>query len=244
MRFILEDIRKISVFRKNTDIFLFLISRTLEFASARHPRTLNCRSRVEKREKMNQTMKVNAVENTAGRAKSRSVQKLASAGICLAISLVLPFITGQIPEIGSMLSPMHIPVLLCGFICGWQYGFAVGAVAPILRYLLFGMPPIFPTGIAMAFELAAYGACAGILYQKMSKKVSSVYVSLIGAMLIGRMVWGVARFLMALLFGVEFSFAAFLGGAFLTAVPGIICHIALIPVLVIGLRKAGCCYNE
>ena len=99
-------------------------------------------------------MKVNAVENTAGRTKSRSVQKLTSAGICLAISLVLPFITGQIPEIGSMLSPMHIPVLLCGFICGWQYGLAVGAVAPILRYLLFGMPPIFPTGIAMAFELA------------------------------------------------------------------------------------------
>lgn len=193
---------------------------------------------------MNQSMGMKAVGDTLERGKSRSVQKLTASGICLALCLVLPFITGQIPEIGSMLSPMHIPVLLCGFICGWQYGLAVGAIAPVLRYLLFGMPPVFPTGAAMAFELAAYGACAGILYKMLAKKASNVYVSLVGSMIAGRIVWGVARFLMAFLFGVEFSLAAFLSGAFITAVPGIICHIVLIPVLVIGLRKAGCCYNE
>lgn len=193
---------------------------------------------------INQTIRVKAVENTMGRENGRSVQRLTASGICLALCLVLPFITGQIPEIGNMLSPMHIPVLLCGFICGWQYGLAVGAIAPVLRYLLFGMPPIFPTGIAMAFELASYGACAGILYRMLSKKTWNIYVSLAGAMLVGRVVWGAVRFLMALLFHVEFSFAAFLSGAFITAVPGIICHIVLIPALVIGLRKAGCCYNE
>lgn len=187
---------------------------------------------------MNQETKAIETKST------KSVRKLTASGICLALCLVLPFLTGQIPEVGSMLCPMHIPVLLCGLLCGWQYGLVVGVIAPLLRYLLFGMPPIFPTGISMAFELAAYGAVSGILLKKLPEKVFSVYGALIGAMLAGRFVWGAVRFLMALLFGVEFSFAAFVGGAFITAVPGIICHIVLIPVLAFGLRRAGFRYNE
>ena len=68
------------------------------------------------------------------------VQNLALSAMFMAIGLVLPFLTGQIPQIGSMLLPMHLPVLLCGLICGWQYGGLVGFVLPLLRYLLFGMP--------------------------------------------------------------------------------------------------------
>jgi len=70
----------------------------------------------------------------------------------IAIGLVLPFFTGQIPQIGRMLLPMHIPVFLCGLICGWKYGLMVGFILPLLRYAVFGMPVIFPNGIAMAFE--------------------------------------------------------------------------------------------
>lgn len=193
---------------------------------------------------MDQVKEVKLQKEVGIKSESRSIQRLTASGICLTLCLVLPFLTGQIPQIGSMLSPMHIPVLLCGFICGWQYGLCVGLVAPLLRYLLFGMPPIFPTGISMAFELAVYGAAAGILYKRLPKKAWAVYASLIGAMCAGRIVWGVVRFAMALLFGVEFSFAAFISGAFVTAVPGIICHIVLIPILVIGLRKAGLCFHE
>ena len=87
---------------------------------------------------------------------------------------------------------VHIPVLLCGFICGWPYGLIVGLIAPILRFLLFGMPPIFPTGIAMSFELAAYGMVCGILYKKLPKTIPNIYFSLIGSMLAGRIVWGIA----------------------------------------------------
>ena len=87
--------------------------------------------------------------------KNENVKNVVNAALCLALCMALPFLTGQIPQIGSALSPMHIPVLLCGFICGWPYGLIVGLIAPILRFLLFGMPPIFPTGIAMSFELAA-----------------------------------------------------------------------------------------
>ena len=99
-----------------------------------------------------------------------STRKLTLSALFLALGLVLPLITGQIPQIGKMLLPMHIPVLLCGMVCGWPYGLAVGAVMPLLRGLLFGMPVLYPTGIGMAFELAAYGAVIGLLYAKLNKR--------------------------------------------------------------------------
>ena len=120
------------------------------------------------------------------------LRSLIYAALCLALCLYLPFLTGQIPQIGKALSPMHIPVLLCGFLCGWPYALAVGFIAPFLRFLLFHMPEM-PMGIAMAFELAAYGLLASLLYRALPKKPGNVYVSLIGAMLGGRIVWGVAR---------------------------------------------------
>ncbi len=81
---------------------------------------------------------------------SRRTRKMTYAALYLGIALVLPFITGQIPEIGAMLCPMHIPVLLCGFLCGWPWGLAVGFIAPLLRSVLFGMPVLFPSAVAMA----------------------------------------------------------------------------------------------
>ena len=102
--------------------------------------------------------------------QSRGIRKLVLSAMFMAIGLVLPFITGQIQQIGNMLLPMHIPVLLCGLICGWQYGAIVGFILPLLRYVLFGMPPIFPTGVSMTFELAAYGAVIGLIMQRLSRK--------------------------------------------------------------------------
>jgi len=165
-------------------------------------------------------------------------RRMIYSALYLAIALVLPFITGQIPEIGAMLSPMHIPVLLCGFVCGWQWGMAVGAIAPLLRSALFGMPPLYPTAVAMTFELAAYGALAGILYRLLPRKTWSVYAALILAMIGGRIVWGAARYLLAGLSGSEFPLSAFFAGAVTGAIPGIILHIVLIPVLVMVLEKA------
>lgn len=170
--------------------------------------------------------------------KNENVKNVVNAALCLALCMVLPFLTGQIPQIGSALSPMHIPVLICGFICGWPYGLVIGFIAPLLRFMLFGMPPVFPTGIAMAFELAAYGTATGILYKKLPKTVSGIYFSLIGSMLTGRIVWGIAMTIIAGVSQAQFSFQAFLAGAFLNAVPGIICHLILVPVIIIALQKA------
>lgn len=172
-----------------------------------------------------------------------SVKKLVLAALCLALCLVLPFLTGQIPQIGAMLSPMHIPVLLCGFLCGWPYALVVGLIAPLLRHVLFGMPPIM-TALVMTFELAAYGAAAGIFYKLLPKKNAYLYVALILAMLAGRVVYGVASLIILGISGSAFTFQAFLTGAFLTAWPGILCHIILIPLIVIALKKANLMPND
>ena len=106
---------------------------------------------------------------------SLQVRKLTYAALYLAIAMVLPFVTGQIPEIGSMLCPMHLPVLLCGFMCGAPWGLAVGFISPLLRSVVFGMPPMYPTAVAMAFEMAVYGGLAGLLYRLLPRKKSTIY---------------------------------------------------------------------
>ena len=174
---------------------------------------------------------------------SQQIRKLTYAALYLAIALVLPFITGQIPEISKALSPMHIPVLLCGFMCGWPWGMAVGFIAPLLRGFLFGMPVLFPSGVAMAFELAVYGAMTGYLYSVLPRKKWITYAVLIIAMIAGRLVWGLAHVVIAGFTGSEFTFAAFLAGAVTGVIPGIILHIVLIPVLVIAMERAGLSLN-
>ena len=182
------------------------------------------------------------------RKQSRGIKKLVLSAMFMAIGLVLPFITGQIQQIGSMLLPMHIPVLFCGLICGWQYGAVVGFVLPLLRYALFGMPPIFPTGVSMSFELAVYGAVIGLIMQQLSKRnttdsgknyVRNLYLALIGAMLAGRIVWGLVRFILARATMQPFTMEMFMAGAFLTAIPGIIVQLILIPGIMAALKRVG-----
>lgn len=170
--------------------------------------------------------------------KRNSLMQLIISAVCLALCMVLPFLTGQIPQIGSALSPMHLPVLLCGFLCGPVYALAVGAAAPQLRFALFGMPPIFPTGVAMCFELAAYGVISSLMYRRLPRKKLSIYAALLIAMVGGRIVWGLVRWLIAGLAGSSFTFTMFLSGALLKAVPGIIVQIVLIPLLVMAIERA------
>ena len=169
-------------------------------------------------------------------SKTKSLRTVL-AGMFLALALTLPFLTAQLPQLGHYLAPMHVPVLLCGFFCGPVWGLAVGFVAPLLRFFLFGMPPIFPTGIAMCFELAAYGFVSGALYKALPEKKPYIYVSLIGAMLAGRLCWGAVK---AVLYGLgksDFGVAAFVSGAFIDALPAIAVQIIIIPVLVMALKK-------
>lgn len=170
---------------------------------------------------------------------STKTKRLVISALLLAAGLVLPFLTGGIPNFGRMLLPMHLPVLLCGFVCGWKWGLLVGFVTPLLRSVLFGMPPMVPTALAMAFEMAGYGAVAGLLYQRLRPGRGRVYVALIGAMLAGRAVWGLASWLIyALLTQSRFALAAFWMGGFVNAWPGMVLQVVLVPLIVMALERA------
>jgi hypothetical protein len=158
----------------------------------------------------------------------------------MAIGFVLPYLTGQIPQIGNMMLPMHIPVLLCGLVCGWKYGLTVGFILPLMRSLLLGMPPLFPIATAMAFELAAYGFIIGFIYNRSRWQcIIALYRSLIIAMIAGRVVWGAA---MTVLLGFgenTFTWQAFTAGALINAIPGIVVQLAIIPAIMVALNRTG-----
>ncbi len=168
----------------------------------------------------------------------KTIRNLVLSAFFLALALILPFLTGQIPQIGNTFLPMHLPVLLCGFLVGGPWGLVVGLIAPILRSLFFGMPPLYPTALAMTFELGAYGLLAGLFYNLFPKKILHLYVSLILAMIGGRLVWGLATLALLGIRGEGFTAAAFLSGAVLNAVPGIVIQLVLIPAIVFALQRA------
>lgn len=169
--------------------------------------------------------------------KQNNTLNLALSAMFLALAFVLPFLTGQIPQIGSMLCPMHIPVILCGFICGAPWGFVVGMTAPLLRSVTLGMPTLFPKAFAMAFELAVYGFVSGLLYRVLPKKKSNIYVSLVIAMIAGRLVWGIVQFCCMGLDATKFGFSAFWTGAVVNALPGIVIQLILIPIIIAVVEK-------
>ena len=169
--------------------------------------------------------------------KNSKIKKLVLAAMFLSIGFVLPLLTGQIKEIGDTLLPMHLPVLLCGFFLGPWFGFAVGLILPFLRSAVFSMPPIYPQAVWMSLELATYGLVVGLIYPRFKKKnLLSVYISLVSAMLLGRVVWGIAKWVLLTSANKNFTFSLFIAGGFVDALPGIIIQLILIP-LIIGLLE-------
>lgn len=177
-----------------------------------------------------------------------NIRKMVYAALFLALAMVLPFLTGQIPQIGTLISPLHIPALLCGFICGWPWGLAVGVVTPLLRALLFGMPPFPNAALPMAFELGAYGLLTGLLYPlflrvyRKENHLPAILTALILAMIGGRIVGGAAKAAL-LTFGLigsqsPYTFAAFFASYFTSTAPGALIHAVLIPAIVLALEKA------
>lgn len=166
-----------------------------------------------------------------------STKQLVFAALCVALGVVLPQAFHAVPNAGNVLLPMHLPVLLCGLTCGWPYGLACGLLTPLLSHLLTGMPPMAYLP-AMVCELAAYGLISGVLARRIrtGRRSLDLYVQLIAAMLAGRAVYGAMN---ALVFRAgAYSMELFLTAAFVTALPGILIQLALLPGLVLVLEKA------
>ena len=167
-----------------------------------------------------------------------NTKKVVISAMFLAIGVALPFLTGQIKEIGDSLLPMHFPVMICGLILGGGWGLAVGAILPFLRAIIAGMPPIYPNAVWMSLELATYGFVVGILYFKFFKKqLWWLYSSMFISMMSGRVVWGVAKTILLGLGDKPFTFEAFIMGGFIDALPGIILQLIIIPVIVKLISK-------
>lgn len=167
------------------------------------------------------------------------LKNITLAAMFMALGLILPFFTGQIRLIGNMLLPMHIPVFLCALICGWRYGLPVAFILPLLRSFLFGMPVFFPSAVAMAFELATYAFVSGFLYERSHWQcVRALYRCMLIAMVAGRIVWGFVQVILLGLSGSAFTYEAFIAGALLNAIPGIILQLVLIPIVMVALDRA------
>lgn len=167
-----------------------------------------------------------------------NLRKLVLSAMFIALGLILPLFTGQIPQIGNMLLPMHIPVFLCGLFCSWKYGAAVGLILPILRSLIFSMPPIYPKAIYMALELCTYGFIVGFVYMKAKhKNLLWLYISIISAMIGGRIVYGIAKTALLGISGNSLTFGAFISGGFIEAIPGIILQLILIPAVFLLVKR-------
>lgn len=169
--------------------------------------------------------------------KNNKTNKLIYTALCITLGLVLPQINKMVPvaNLGQILLPMHIPVLMSGFLCGLPYALFCGLILPLLNFVLTGMPPIYPVGLSMMLELATYGAVTALLYS-LTKK--NVIVSLVGAMIAGRIVMGIANMILFGMAGKPYGFSVFLTSAFVTALPGIIIQLLVIPAILYALKKA------
>ncbi|MBE5798632.1 MAG: ECF transporter S component [Clostridiales bacterium] len=167
-----------------------------------------------------------------------SVRRLTLSAMLMAVGMLLPFLTGQIQHIGNMLCPMHLPVFIGGMICGPLWGLALGALLPLVRSMVFGMPVLMPAAAAMAFELAAYGFVSGMLRRKLPRTLPMMFVSLISAMLLGRVVWGLASVPIYGLAGKSFGWQIFVANGFVNAIPGMILQLIAVPAVVTALERA------
>ncbi len=170
--------------------------------------------------------------------KNNFLKNIVLSSMFLGLGAILPMLTSQIKEIGDSLLPMHIPVLLCGLICGAKYGLAIGFILPFLRSVTFFMPPLYPNAVWMALEMATYGFVIGFVYKRIKNKdTKGIYFCLIASMISGRIVWGITKAILLGFSGKKFAFSAFILGGFVDALPGILLQLILVPSVMLVLKK-------
>ena len=169
--------------------------------------------------------------------KMSYIKRLTITALCVALCVVLPMAFHMIPNAGSVMLPMHIPVLLCGLVCGWQYGLLCGLLGPLVSSVLTGMPPaaILP---GMMVECGMYGCVGGLMMERIrtGSLYADLYICLPVAMVAGRVISGVVK---ALILTPGLGFAAWATASFITALPGILVQLILLPNLIVALTRAG-----
>lgn len=175
---------------------------------------------------------------------NKEIKKIIITSSCIAIAIVFAAVVHLVggQPLGKMISPMHIPVFICGLILGWKYGLLAGVLTPLVSYIFRGIPPILPTGLGMCLELGTYGFVAGLLSEKVkfsNKSLLNIYLALIIGMLAGRLVYGAYCTIYFPLKSIPWSFNIFLTSLFVEPVIGIIIQLYSIPFVVYGIKKSG-----
>ena len=164
------------------------------------------------------------------------IKRITFTAVCLALCVVLPLALHMIPNAGSVISPMHIPVLLCGLICGWPYGLICGLIGPLLSSVITGMPPaaMLPS---MMVECGTYGFVTGLMmrYVRTGRPTADLYISMITAMIMGRTVAGLAK---ALIFTPGAAPFAWVTTSLVAGIPGIVIQLIVMPTVIFALTKA------
>ena len=176
------------------------------------------------------------------KSKFNQTRMLIFAALLVAIGLILPFFLGNVQIFMQGVSPMHIPALLAGLLLGPFWGALVGAVTPLLRGFLFHMPVLVPTGVCMAFELAAYGILTGVLYPPLAKRFKSnhlpaIIIAMLIAMVAGRIVGGVVQAILQISRGNSYGFNAFITAYFVKTAVGAVIHLIVVPAVTLALKR-------
>ncbi len=175
--------------------------------------------------------------------KRKSLTNMILCAMFIATGILLPLVTANNPQLGKTICPMHIPVFICGAVCGWQWGMAAGIITPLLRAVIFPSPLLYPDAISMAFELATYGLIIGLLLKLLSGKtdrVASIYISLTAAMVVGRVVLAFARFALYGMFGgAAYTWATWVSVSVVGALPALVIQFAIIPPVIYAFGKYG-----
>lgn len=168
--------------------------------------------------------------------EKRPTRHMIIAAVMIALGIVLPMTFHSFPDGGKVFLPMHIPVMVGAFFLPWTWAIAVGALTPILSFLLTGMPPLapMPMVIIMVFELMTYALIISLLRKKVlkQKKWYSPIWAMIPAMVAGRIIAGLVLFLLLQIYlPMKINPLIFVSGGITTGLPGIIAQIIIIPII-------------
>lgn len=175
--------------------------------------------------------------------KANKALNISTSAMFLALGILFPLLFHAM-GLGSQFSPMHLPILLAGMICGAMSGLAVGLLTPFLSSLISSMPPIFPMAVAMAFELAVYGFVSGLfmsIFSGVKNKVIKnlgIFLALVIAMIAGRCVFGIVMWILTAIQGGTYTFAIFIGSVLLNSWPGCILQLIAVPAIMYVLKSA------
>lgn len=167
-------------------------------------------------------------------SKKITTKELVLSGLLLGSGIILPMIFHMFGMTGPIALPMHIPVLIGGFLLSPQLSLFLGIITPVISSLMTGMPVMFPMAIIMAFELGTYGLTASLSTRKL--KLSPI-PSLIISMIAGRIAAGLTVAVLVQLFGLNMNPLMFVKGAIITGIPGIIIQLIFIPSLIFAVKK-------